>query len=264
MDTSKVTIIQAYEAPAVPGWIARCLASVREWAALQGHDYHFSPEFWRYSPDWFRRRCGTELGPMTDVARLYMMKEQFERGVECAVWIDADVLVFDPQNLNIPTEADFFGIEEVTVLSFDDGSTQISPPGVNGALLGARRDSSMFDIYLDAVESVVRDYPELVLPRTVAGPPLLTQLAKSHNIECLTTVGLFTPNILNEIALGIPRLPAIFAKSFGHKVAAANLCHFYRDFLPAGTAAQYDALMHRALDQLITTKGDVVNLHFTC
>ena len=257
------TIIQAYEAPYLPPWIARCLQTVKEWAALHGHRYHFSPEFWRYAPEWFRLRCGKELGPMTDVARLYMMKEQFESGAEYVVWIDADVLVFDPQHLTITTEADFFGIEEVFVMAYPDGATEISPVGVNGALLGARSGSTLFDVYLNNVESVVRDYPQPVLPRTVAGPPLLTELATRHPFGCLTNVGLFTPNILYAIARGEPTLPALFARSFGHKVAAANLCHIYRDFLPNGSSAQYDNLMEKALDTLLFTRGEVVNRYLT-
>ena len=232
---------------------------MRDWAALHGYAYNFSPEFWRYAPDWFRERCATEFGPVTDVARLYMMQEQFNSGAECVVWIDADVLVFDPENLNINTQADFFGIAEVVVLSFPDGTTKVSPMGINGALLGARSGSALFNVYLDAVESVVRDYPDKILPRTVAGPLLLTKLATTHHIECLTSVGLFTPNILNEIALGQVRLPTLFAKSFAHRVAAANLCHFVRDLFP--NVAQYDAVMHKALDNLIGSKGEVVNRH---
>jgi hypothetical protein len=261
MSANKICIIQAYEAQTVPDWIARCLNSVREWAAVHRHDYHFSPEFWCHAPEWFRERCGPEFGPVTDVARVYMMKEQFERGAECVVWIDADVLVFDPQNLRIPTQADFFGIKEITILTFPDGSARSSPEGVNGAVLGARRGSALFDVYLKSIECVAHDYPDKVLPRTVAGPQLLTRLASTNHMECLTTVGLFTPAILNEIALGQTRLPALFSRSFGYRVAAANLCHFFRGILPEGSTAQYDAMMLKAIDELVNTRGEVVNGH---
>jgi hypothetical protein len=200
---------------------------------------------------------------MTDVARLYMMKELFLEGAERVVWVDADVLVFDPENLMLDIDDSFFGIEEISVFAYPDGSTKVSPVGLNGAILGARRDSALFSLYLDAVESRVRDYPEEVLPRTIAGPLLLTELAKTNFIKGLTTVGLFTPNILYDIAHRQSYLPALFAKSFGHKVAAANLCHFFRDLLPDAGAEEYDEIMRKAIEQLILTKGEVVNCHIS-
>jgi len=261
MSPERVCILQAYEAPSVPRWIQCCLDSVRDWAAPHSYDYRFSTEFWRYVPDWFRERCGAETGPMTDVARLYMMREQFDRGAELVVWVDADVVVFDPDCLRVDTTAEFFGIEEVTVFATPDGKIHQSPRGVNGAVLGAHHRSTMFERYLTATESVVRDYPDAVLPRTLAGPVLLTKLAETHTIGCLKTVGLFTPAILRDIASGEARLPAAFARGFGHKVAAANLCHFYRGVLPGSSTAMYDAIMLKAIDVLMKTRGEAVNRH---
>jgi hypothetical protein len=198
---------------------------------------------------------------MTDIARLYMMQEQFDRGADRVVWIDADVIVFDPDHLALDTGAAFFGIEEITVLVASDGRIAASPVGVNGALLGARRGSELFAAYLKAAEEEVRDCPDKVPPRTIAGPVLLTKLAGKQPIACLTSVGLFTPAILADIAAGQSRLPAFFARSFGHRVAAANLCHFFRGLIPGASAAHYDAIMLKAIDVLLQTRGEVVNRH---
>ena len=76
-------VVQAYEAGATPGWIDRCMRSVREWAASRGYDYAFTDRFFGLAPDWFRTRCGSQLGPLTDVARLVLIaiREVFAHGV---------------------------------------------------------------------------------------------------------------------------------------------------------------------------------------
>jgi hypothetical protein len=111
------------------------------------------------------------------------------------------------------------------------------------------------------MEAEVRDHPDPVLPRTLCGPVLLTKLAATHKIDCLTTIGLFTPAILADIATGQSRMPAAFARAFGHQVAAANLCHFYRDIVPDTATVRYDAMMLKAIDVLVHTRGEVVNRH---
>jgi hypothetical protein len=45
------------------------------------------------------------------------------------------------------------------------------------------------------------------VPRTVAGPQLLTKLVEQHAMQRLTTVGLFTPAMLAELANGGEALP---------------------------------------------------------
>jgi len=258
-----VTILQAYEAPGTPEWISRCLGSVRDWAASRGHGYRFSSTFFDRVPAWFRERCHPETGPLTDIARLVLMRELFDEGADFVAWIDADVLVFDPDALVVEHAAGFTVIEEVTVLEDAQGRGSVSPRGVNGALLGARQAHPMFGRYVEAVENVVRQHPAGPIPRTIAGPQLLTELTRGASIDRLTTVGLFTPGILAHIASGEARLPRLFARSFGHRVAAANLCHFFRGEVAAGSVNRYDAIMQAAIDRLLLTRGEIVNRHLS-
>lgn len=252
-------IIQAYENTTTPAWIQRCLDSVKSWAETSGHDYRFSPLLFDRVPAWFRDRCGPEIGPMTDLGRLCLMQHWFDQGASPVVWIDADVLVFDPRHLHIPPGLGFLAIDEITVGAGPDGVPVIMDRSVNGALLGASRDNAMFGIYRDAIESLVRNAPAGRLPRTIAGPQLLSTLAKQHPINCLTTVGLFTLPILNDIAQGVELMPRTFSQSFGHRVAAANLCHFFRDMVVAGDVPRYDAILEQAINRLLESRGEVVN-----
>jgi hypothetical protein len=255
-----IAVVQAYEAPATPRWIECCVASVRNWAGAKGFQHHFLREgFFGLAPEWFRARCGAQIGPVTDVSRLYLMRRFFSMGYEAVVWVDADVLVFDPERLDVRSETGFVALKEITVGVDQGGVVHVSPVTVNGALIASRRDHPLFEFYLYAVETAVRQFRGPEIPRTIAGPELLTRISQAVPIECLTTVGLFTPAILQDIASGSDRLPRIFAEQFGHRVAAANLCHFFRDTVTPEQRSFYDELMDRAMGRLIETRGEIVN-----
>ena len=108
-----LTIIQAWQADETPAWIATCLASVRGWAVLRGYRYTCTDRFFDVVPAALRARCGAETGPLTDVARTELMAAAHADGTDLAVWIDADVLVFDPANFAIDTSPGFFGIHRL-------------------------------------------------------------------------------------------------------------------------------------------------------
>ncbi len=259
VDAGATLVVQAYEAGATPGWIDRCMRSVREWAASRGYDYAFTDRFFGLAPDWFRIRCGPQLGPLTDVARLVLMQSGFARGYRRVVWCDADLVVFDPDALALPDADGLTAIDEVSVGTGPDGSLMVSPRMVNGALLAATRDAEVFLRYFDEVLRVVREHPPGPVPRTVAGPMLLTRIARRLPVATLPNVGLFTPGILLELAQGGTVLPGAYMRHFGHAVAAANLCHFARQENGAHGEAAYDAVMDRAIGLLLATRGEVVN-----
>lgn len=254
----RVVIVQAYEAPDTPAWITRCLTSVQRWAEARGYAYRYlDRDFFAYAPAWFRARCPGQLGPITDLARLYLM-EALHADFDVAVWIDADVLVFDPDHLELPDTIGFVALKEVTVGLRGD-EIVASEVTVNCALVAAGRGDPVFRFYRHAIEQIVRHDPRPELPRTIAGPQLLTKISRVIPMDCLTTVGLFTPAILRDLALGQDRLPAAFARHFGHRVAAANLCHFQRARVAPGEQASFDDWMMRAMDRLEATRGEVVN-----
>lgn len=259
-DEAKTIVLQAYDAPFVPDWIKRCLDSVRLWCAEQSFAYEFLSEgFFLRSPVWFRDRCGTERGPVTDLSRLLLMQDLFDQGYEKVIWIDADVLVFNPSMLKVKVARGLLAIYEMTLGVQHDGSVSVTGPTVNGAIMGARRNDPVFGFYRHAAAEVVRTFRGNEVPRTIAGPSLLTEIARIVPIECLTTVGLFTPAMLVDIADSNDRLARLYMEKFGFQVAAANLCHFFRSNLDSTAQNQFDAVMLKAIDRLIASKGDCIN-----
>ncbi|MDP2132669.1 MAG: hypothetical protein Q8J99_03580 [Sulfuritalea sp.] len=171
------------------------------------------------------------------------------------------MLVFDSTAFEVEVGRGFLALYEIMLGMEADGSVKVSEPTVNGAVLGAVKGSTVFEFYRHAIEENVRNFRGREIPRTIAGPEMLTRIAQVVPIECLTTVGLFTPAMLAEIARGEDRLARIFADRFGYRVAAANLCHFFRGEISAETRAEYDDLMLRAIERLLETRGECVNRH---
>jgi len=235
------------------------MQSVQEWATLRGYEYRFSPLLFDRIPDWFRQRCAPGIGPLTDLGRLCLMQSLFDEGAEDVIWIDADVLVFDPANFTVPARPGFLVIDEVTVGPDSKGAPAASARSVNGAVLGASRGHPVFDTYRSAIESLVRNAPPGPVPRTIAGPRLLTALDRAHPMDRLTTVGLFTPAIMSDLSHGREGMPKFFSQTFGHRVAAANLCHFYRDTLARQHAPLYDDFMLDVIGRLLDSRGDIIN-----
>jgi hypothetical protein len=100
-------VYQSYRSSGSPAWIDRCLASVREWAEARAYHYVFvGDELF----DLVRLGTGKESGqilPITDLARLELAARFLAEGYERAVWIDADVLVFNPQRFEINVNNSF-------------------------------------------------------------------------------------------------------------------------------------------------------------
>lgn len=253
-------ILQVYESTDLPIWIERCIGTVKQWSEAKGFAYKFLREgFFSRSPDWFRERCGAQTGPVTDLSRVLLMQDLFDEGYETVIWIDADVLIFDAPTFKIEITKGFLAIYEVTLHVRTNGEVNVTGPTVNGAVLGAVRDHPVLNFYRHAIEETVRNFPHHEIPRTVAGPTLLTRIAQIVPLECITTVGLFTPAMLQEIAQGGDRLCRIFSERFGYAVAAANLCHFFRGEIVPAQRQALDQLTLLAIERLLETRGAYIN-----
>lgn len=252
---SETLILQAYEADRRPAWIDACLASVRRWSEANGFGYHFTTDFFGRIPGWFRDACGAETGPLTDLARVLLMEEQLAPG-RTVVWVDADVLAFDPAALALP-DVGFFAIDEVSVLRDPASGRPQLGRGINGALLGATQGDPRLALYRSAIGQVVRDRADGSIPRTIAGPVLLTHLAERLAIDRIGNVGLLTPLMIDELHHGAPDLVRTLMLATGRRLAAANLCHFAAALAP--DRAYYDMVMERVIERLLATRGALLN-----
>lgn len=248
-------VVQSYRRHDVPAWIARCIVSVRSWAAHAGFAHELVDDtLFELLPGWFRERCGAELLPQTDVARLLLIRERLRAGAGRVIWLDADVLVFAPARLRLEPIGGYAFCAESWIERTADGGV-LASRRINNAAMVMEAGNPMLDFYLHAcLENAAR---RPVIGKLDFGPQLLGQIARVLPLASITSVGMVSPLLGVELARGGGPVCAAFALACGQPIGAANLCASLVGAVPDYDAAAVDA----AMDCLETTAGDVINKH---
>ncbi len=259
MANQRCTILQGYQALERPRWIDLCMQSVRDWAGAHGHDHVFTDRFFEPVPTWFRAKCGTQIGPLTDLARTLWMQRCLDTGSDAVFWIDADVLVFAPGLLRLPRIDRLTAIRELTPLVNAHGQINMTGEGVNGAILGAPAGNDGLADYRRSIEACVRDAAPGAIVRTMAGPALLTTIGQTVGLGMIDNIGLVTPAMAGALLRGEPALPRAYMTAFGSPLYAANLCHFVRGEGSAADRQRFDRAMEQLIALLLRDEGDAIN-----
>ena len=148
-------IYQSYRTQGVPGWIDRCLESVRQWAKARGYRYEFVDDrIFELVPGWYRRKAGEHVTILTDLARLELARRYLAEGLDRVIWIDADVLVFDPEAFDIAPDRHYAFCREVWVTGEEGRLKQRNH--VNNAVAMFARDNAFLDFYIHACQAIVQ------------------------------------------------------------------------------------------------------------
>jgi hypothetical protein len=255
----KTIVYQSYRTVNVPAWIGRCMPTVRDWAAAQGFDYRFIDDrLFEYAPPWYRRKVGDDVLLVSDLARLEVAKELLAQGFDRTVWVDADVVVFAPEQFTIDITEEYAFCREVWVAPGPDGKLGCSVR-VNNAVSVYLRANHFLDFYIHACQWLVRHKPRL--GRWDAGTRFLTVLHDLMPFRLLNSVGLLSPVMMADIARGAgPSLPAFMA-CFGAPLGAANLCASVQGAHCHGVAMG-QGLYETVIDKLLRTRGEVINQYY--
>jgi hypothetical protein len=254
----KTLVVQSYRTGDVAPWIRTCLESVQAWATARGYRYEFMGDrLFEYAPLWVRKRCGGQILPVTDVARMYLLRERLRLGWERVVWIDADVLVFAPERFALDDSAPYTLCDEVWLRLSHTLETE-TVEKVHNAVMMVTPRQPMLDFWIFAVEEILRAHaPQDIGPLT-AGTHFFTNLAKTMPLRVLRNVGLFSPPVVRDLASGGGESVRRWAQDFNHPIGAANLCASLQDRELAGVRIGADE-MQRAVDILLRTRGAIVN-----
>lgn len=251
----KTAVFQSYRTVDVPHWIVRCLESVRQWAGRLALEYRFYDDaIFEQVPSWYREAVKERMLPMSDLARLITAQALLETN-DRVIWIDADVLVFDPYSLHIEGSAGFAVCSEVWVRK--QWGAPVGERRVNNAVMLFDRGNPFLEFFIHATKERVRQNVGS-LSDWVGGPEFLTPLNRIMPLPRIEGVGLFSPLVMHGIANDDARWVERYAVDFGCRVQAANLC---------GSAAgkqiddilMTDDLYHAVIDALIESRGEVVN-----
>lgn len=247
-----VAVLQSFRTVDVPSWIAQCMDSVRQWALSQGWDYLvLDDRFLELPPDWVRQRCGRNLYAVTDVARLIWAQDVLSGDHERVIWVDADVLVFDPGGLARHVAAvQEHGFAREFFLRVTGKRTE-PQWGLNNALMVFDHHAPVLADYLRICLERLEGYRDGEVPRTAMGPALLQQLGTSRRLHRIEGVGLFTPAMLEPFATGRDALMRQYVSHCPVPPAAANLCHFMRNATAPAKRPAFDRMYASAVERLM-------------
>lgn len=185
--------------------------------------------------------------PLADLGRLLWTK-RFLQDWDRVIWLDSDVLVFDPNSFAIATDNEDLVCREI-LIQRREGSTEVDASfGHNPTALMFGRESPLLDEWLHAIENHAAHSPGF--GDADFGREMLAGIARKRPLTAIESIGHFNAAILREIH-GLPgeALRKLVEKA-GGPFAAGNLCGHYR--LPPKT---YD----RIIDKLIDSRGAIVN-----
>lgn len=228
---TKTLIIQSHTEPFPFDWLEVCTHSVESWSKTQDYEYRFYGDelFDRVDPKLVDKFSNQKV-IITDLARLLVLKEALNEGYDRAIWLDADVLVFAPNQFKLPElwdlpEGYMVGREVWVQSSLKTANKLSAHVKVHNAFLLFDRGNSFLDFYIDQAERFLHQCQGSVPPQFI-GPKLLTAL---HNvIQCpvMDSAGMLSPEVIKALLSSDKpsRILELFRKKSPQPIAAANLC----------------------------------------
>lgn len=227
------------------------MRSVREWAEACGYRYRFEDDtLFARVPGWARAKAAHRPMVLSDLGRLHLLSECLATG-ETAIWLDADVLVFDPDALT-------------AALDLPDGyllgrEHWVQPAikqrprvrrSVHNALCAVAPGNPFLVFYIEAATRILARHDGKAMVPQLIGPKFLTALDNMMGLPATPAVNMASPLVLSDIAAGGgPALDA-FRAAQDVPPAALNLCQSYAGAEADGVAVGAD-LMRRVIDRLL-------------
>lgn len=237
----RVLTLQSDKPPPRAAWRRQCLASVRSWAAAQGYEYRFlGDELFGLIPDDLRRACRGVVLPLTDIGRLLWLKKLLDEGWDRVIWLDADILIFDPA---LRIEAETIGREIWISKGLRDGYR--AAESVNNCVLSMTAGSPLLGRLLDATLARAATFSAPPHPRTL-GPDLFRRLHAAQPMPVAADIAMASPPMIAGLATGDPAALAAHGGIWKGPVRAANLC---------GSLIEDDGLALQAVQRLLATPG---------
>lgn len=246
----KALVIQSFRTSGVPRWIEPCLGSVRAWAEQAGWQYLFiGDEILELVPQWYRESAGGRFPIITDLARLLVARDALQAGSDIVVWVDADVLIFDPDTFDPSPVGQFAFAREIWIQNDAETERPRAFRNVHNAVCAFRRGNAFLDFYIYACEAVMRRAGGQV-PDQIVGTKLLTALNNIIGFELMDDVGMVSPAVVQEILEGAGPALRLLCSETRLPLRAVNLCNSLRGN-DAASAAANDALLSSVVDCLL-------------
>ena len=216
-------IIQSASSQSPPGWLDDCLQSVRDWASLRGHHYEFVDDaIFDLVPAWYLDKVGDKRPVATDYARLLLIQDALARGYEQAIWLDADVLIFDPDLELASAESCAFG-QEVWIQPGQRGHYR-AQRNVHNAVCLFRAGCVVLPFLIQTVSSIIQRVDRDKIAPQMVGPKLLGALHSIAGFALLPQVGALSPPVVRDLSQGGGAALDLLRQKSPVPLQAANLC----------------------------------------
>jgi hypothetical protein len=195
--------------------------SVRGWAERRGASYSCldDEEFFADVPPWLFEL--EWMQPATDLARLLAARRLHERH-RCSIWIDADVLVFEPRRLQLPLpRGDAAFAREVWLRRNRKGRFFCREQVANYACSfkrGSRTLEEYIESCFEAPVSAVAD------DRCFLGPTYLGARHSLEPLELIEHIGTLSPRVIHALTRRDMPVLDTYRRALGNGIYAANLC----------------------------------------
>jgi hypothetical protein len=251
---SDTIVFQSFRTDRVPPWITHCLDSARHWADLRGFEYLFLDDrFFDVIPPELRSRTTNKI-ILSDLARLLVSRDLLAKGHRRLIWIDADVVVFDPDRWQVPDESDYYFTHELWPTPRPGGvSLDVR---ANNAVMVFSRGTVVLDFYIDMAKRILLSEPDL--KNWHLGVRFLTGLRNVCPLPVLPNIAMLGPDLINDLLRGPKQLTSAYVRAMGEPLVAANLCASY-----AGATIHdltlTDDIMDEITNNLVATRGHTLN-----
>jgi len=215
-------VIQSHRSPLPYSWIEHCIESVRRWSSLNQFDYQFlNDELFEFMPGDLLHKAGDQRVIASDLARLILLQEKLVSGYERVVWLDADFLIFDPENFVLPNES--YAVGREVWVQYDRENNLKVYKKVHNAFLMFRKGNTFLPFYTETAERLLRQNEGGIPPQFI-GPKLLTALHNVSQLPVMEVAGMLSPLVVKDIVAGGGPSLALFAAESPSPVSGTNLC----------------------------------------
>ncbi len=242
-------VYQSFRNHDVPDWMATSMRSVRNWAEQQGFAYEFiGDEFFDVAPEWFRRQVNQQRHLVSDYARLILAKRYLQQEWERVIWVDADVLIINP-DLSLDPQHPYMFCRELW-MTRREGKLVFSER-VNNSICAFSRNNNFLDFYLYACERIVQNLPS-PLPHIAIGTGFLTPLRSV--LPLIQNSIIMSPLFLDSLYRQDEKLITLYLETFSNSIYAVNLSLTFRQQFYGSlqfTDAIYNEIIRILLHRLV-------------
>jgi hypothetical protein len=204
MTDSPTLVIQSHRQPLPAPWYEPCIESVQAWARHWQFEYRWlGDELFAGIDAMILAKTRERLLVATDLGRLLVLEAALQEGFERVVWVDADVLIVQPERLDLQDSSALFG-REVWVQASDSGRLKVYRK-IHNAFMAFAAGDPVLPFYRYAAERILQRYqrgPSSHSGGMVAeliGPKLLTLLHNAIGFDVIEGAGMLSPLVCRDL-----------------------------------------------------------------